>query len=113
MEPVFDTPQWKFRIPPEGTEDSIEIGVVECFSLEDPEADSEFRGVAKVVLPSELFKYAKDVLKVTDINTLSLYLEQVNKRWYLITQVSDEKELDLWYYTIGNLPVWARRVYGN
>jgi len=107
MEPVFDTPQWYFQIPPEGTEPSMSIMDIECHS-----EDQEFRGMASVVAPSDLFKYAKDVMLVEDYRVLNLYMDKEGSRWFL-TVADDQTEYDLWYYTKGNLPLWARRVYGE
>lgn len=107
-EPVFDTPQWTFQIPPEGTEESIALLPVKVYGRKQ-----QCLGTAKVIAPSELFKYLRDVCKLESLGNLCIELEQEKERYYLVLSPQEDHDIDLWYYTKSNLPVWAGRVYGT
>lgn len=108
MEPVFDKPQWEFRLPQEGVEvDDLSIMEVECHKVGEA-----YIGSVKVVPGTSLFKYIKDVIEAPSIDSVRLYLEQEDKRWYLSIE-HGHYEYDLWYYTKANLPIWAKEVYGE
>lgn len=64
--------------------------------------------VVPVDIPTEFFRFARDVLKIVEFRPDALfYLEKDNSRWYLGFD-SGHDRIDLWYYTKSTLPDWAK-----
>lgn len=98
---AFATPQWNFTIPQE--HDTEDLALVKV----------DLGDETKVLkAPTELFKFALEVLGVKDTSSLLFYIERDDKRWYFGVEYEVDPErydhMDLWYYTRSNLPVWAR-----
>ena len=106
MATVFDSPKWKFRLPPEGVDSNI-AGTHDI-------SISTVRGRAatiRVVLPMEFYSFVREVLKCSDLNKVYLYIDEVKvekkSRWYLaVKSPTLHGSLDLWYWTPSNKPKW-------
>ena len=100
MFPVFDSPQWKVR-----RMDTVDTFAGLSNEVEVYTTSSEDPRLVPIVPPTELFKYAKDVLKVEDMSEVMLYLDQIEGGGWVFGVSTRRGHYDLWAYK--TLPGWA------
>ena len=103
---VFDSPKWKFRLPPMG----VKKDVAGTHDIRITSARGRERNI-RVVLPTEFYSFAREILKCPDVDSIGLYVDEVKvgkkSRWYLAVEPPTIcKGLDLWYWTPSNKPKW-------
>lgn len=104
---VFDSPRWKFRLPPMGAG----TNAPGTHDLRITTVRGKERNI-RIVLPIEFYSFATEVLKSVDVDSLSIYVDEVKvgkkSRWYLaVESLTICKGLDLWYWTPSNKPKWV------
>ena len=102
-QPIFNSPQWTFR----AAESTVTIAGLSG-DITVTRNDRQVR-VIHTVPPSDIFKFAKEVLKAESLEDWHFYLDIIKggKRLVLgIQEGSIGAYFDLWYYTPSDLPAW-------
>lgn len=104
MQTVFDSEKWKIQAMGKA------VRFAGCSNAVDvATGDGGNRRDVYIAVPTELFKYAKEVMKVEDMANVYLYLDRHDGRYVFGVKWVEGKSVmyhDLWSYS--NMPKWAR-----
>lgn len=102
----FDAPQWRSSwVAAHSTQNYAGL-------LNTVRIRSDTEREVQVNIPTQFFKFAREVLCVTEYSDCFFYLDWCEEGGWLFGFASggEEKDLhDLWHYTDKQLPLWARR----
>ena len=105
MKPIFDKPEWSIRQDPAGEQTKMGMSNLVEVSTDN---DNDMPYEVAIIIPSEFFSFARDILKVEKLDNLKFYLDAGDPRYYFgVCDISSDRamaDIDLWYYTRSTLP---------
>jgi hypothetical protein len=100
MAAIFDSEIWKIQRMYEARDFAGMSNVVDI----QPDATGNRQNVF-VAVPTDLFKYVREVMKAEDLSKLHLYLDHLEGDKYVFGIADDYGYHDLWVYS--RMPQWA------
>lgn len=100
---TFDKPQWKWS----KVYEEMDFGGMRNTVRVEPLRKKAYN--ALVAIPTDFFKFAREVLKIDDLSGAWFYMEETgNGKWTFGVEYGNDF-MDLWSYTDKSFPVWLNK----